>query len=191
MDTTDSNVYTRKLWICRLFELIIVAVLICIFSYYFHNPLCGFIFQCGCTFGATSYEGWIHCNIHNVSGPKCPWCHAKKSVVWLIDTRSVDLLMFISYLTVAYYQWKKTDQQRKTKCILSADLMVNDFQSQRKDSIDIKSSYCNFQTNIETIVDTLCCVYFVQFYDGNYILFSNNISLFHVLEERKLRTDCI
>jgi hypothetical protein len=37
-------------------------------------PLCGWIYQCGCTFlwaGAERY-----CNIHHAEGPHCPWCVA-------------------------------------------------------------------------------------------------------------------
>lgn len=37
-------------------------------------PLCGLIFQCGCTHlwsGADS-----HCNIHDPGKPDCPWCIA-------------------------------------------------------------------------------------------------------------------
>ena len=98
------------------------------------SPTTGFIFQCGCTFGATQTAGWIHCNIHNTTGPKCPWCNAKPGVVWLIDTRSVvyyylilsyprnvphlscvqcvqDVLMFAAYLLVAWRQWKRIDGQ--------------------------------------------------------------------------------
>jgi hypothetical protein len=33
------------------------------------HPLCNLFFHCGC--------GWLgpaHCNIHNASGPHCPWC---------------------------------------------------------------------------------------------------------------------
>lgn len=43
----------------------------------FHNPLCGLVFRCGCTFdpwlGGT---GWLLCNVHNPNNysPRCPWC---------------------------------------------------------------------------------------------------------------------
>ena len=112
---------SRKVWFSRILELIIVGVVIYVFSYYFHNPFCGFIFRCGCTFGKTQHDGWKPCNIHNVSGPHCPFCAAKKSVVWLIDTRSVDVLMFVSYVIVAMHHWKDQDKQRKRILLLNGE----------------------------------------------------------------------
>merc|ERR1719300_261988 len=66
-------------------------------------------------------EGFKNCNVHNVSGPKCPWCDAKKSVVWLVDPRSVDLLMFIAYLIAALHQWRKAAVKQETKELLLDD----------------------------------------------------------------------
>lgn len=126
METAQHKKFDRKLWFCRVLELIAVGVLIYFFSWFFHNPFCGFIFQCGCTFAGTPGIGWKHCNVHNVSGPKCPWCNAKKNVVWLVDTNSVNILMFISYLIAAIYQWKKVDQRRQIDNIYSDLVAYNE-----------------------------------------------------------------
>ena len=32
-------------------------------------PLCNLLFSCGCTF-----TGPEHCNVHHLTGPRCPWC---------------------------------------------------------------------------------------------------------------------
>jgi hypothetical protein len=43
-----------------------------IFLVIFITPLCGWVFDCGCTHlwaGAAT-----HCNIHDASKPDCPWC---------------------------------------------------------------------------------------------------------------------
>ncbi|MCH2694902.1 MAG: hypothetical protein MK025_09350 [Acidobacteriia bacterium] len=35
-------------------------------------PICGFLFQCGCTWPWS--DGATHCNIHDQLPPNCPWC---------------------------------------------------------------------------------------------------------------------
>lgn len=35
-------------------------------------PLCDLLFACGCTWPWAG--GLRHCNIHDASGPHCPWC---------------------------------------------------------------------------------------------------------------------
>lgn len=37
-------------------------------------PLCGTIFQCGCTYLWSGRD--LHCNIHDPATPNCPWCIA-------------------------------------------------------------------------------------------------------------------
>jgi hypothetical protein len=37
-------------------------------------PLCGAIFQCGCSYLWSTRD--LHCNIHNPVPPHCPWCIA-------------------------------------------------------------------------------------------------------------------
>ena len=51
-------------------------------------PMCGLIFQCGCTYLWSGRD--THCNIHVTAPPNCPWCiapfhnHALSSLVQLI-----------------------------------------------------------------------------------------------------------
>lgn len=35
-------------------------------------PMCGLIFQCGCSYLWSGRE--LHCNIHDPETPNCPWC---------------------------------------------------------------------------------------------------------------------
>ena len=51
-------------------------------------PLCGLIFQCGCSYLWSGRD--LHCNIHDPATPNCPWCiapfhnHALSSLVQMI-----------------------------------------------------------------------------------------------------------
>jgi uncharacterized membrane protein len=51
-------------------------------------PICGLIFQCGCTYLWSGRD--IHCNIHAPAPPNCPWCiapfhnHSLSSLVQMI-----------------------------------------------------------------------------------------------------------
>ena len=40
----------------------------------FHDKVCGFVAKCGCTWPWAG--GWRRCNVHNHTGPRCPWCVA-------------------------------------------------------------------------------------------------------------------
>ena len=61
-------------------------------------PMCGLIFQCGCTYLWAGRD--LHCNIHDPAPPNCPWCiapfhnHAFSSLVQMIPF----VLIFISSL---------------------------------------------------------------------------------------------
>lgn len=46
----------------------------------FENPWCNLMFACGCRFDALG--GWRDCNVHNPSGPRCPFCSASALVNW-------------------------------------------------------------------------------------------------------------
>jgi hypothetical protein len=46
------------------------------FVWLFHNPYCGFLFRCGCTWNWLACGGWCPCNVHNNARPWCPWCMA-------------------------------------------------------------------------------------------------------------------
>mgnify|MGYP004296809683 CR=1 FL=1 len=63
-------------------EVVVATTLSYGFDWTFHNPLCGLLFQCGCTWncgpwsGAACRGGWDDCNVHNARKPWCPWCRA-------------------------------------------------------------------------------------------------------------------
>lgn len=64
-----------------------------------HNPYCGLLFRCGCTWPWAG--GWADCNYHNVRGPKCPWCNVRNtSLSWLapaISSEFTVLAMLSAY----------------------------------------------------------------------------------------------
>jgi hypothetical protein len=66
-----------------------------------HNPFCNWLFKCGCTW--TWEGGWKDCNVHNETGPKCPWCMARASVEWLTNW-FLFALMILSFIFVLYHR---------------------------------------------------------------------------------------
>lgn len=44
-------------------------------------PLCGFLFQCGCTYLWAG--GVAHCNIYQADSPNCPWCHGSPGILFV------------------------------------------------------------------------------------------------------------
>ena len=83
----------------------------------FHNPLCGIVFQCGCTFNPwLGGTGWLKCNVHNASvdSPRCPWCISPRDTpLWTWTTGRVFIvtLMIVSWFVVG---WKITRKQNST-----------------------------------------------------------------------------
>ena len=71
-----------------------------------HNPYCGLIFRCGCTWQWAG--GWANCNVHNPAGPKCPWCNVRNtSLDWLetvISSEFTVLAMLAAYSAVWLWQ---------------------------------------------------------------------------------------
>jgi hypothetical protein len=62
-------------------ELVLAACFLRVYDWLFHNPFCGLMFRCGCTWnwaGPWGAGGWSNCNVHHRHGPQCPWC----SVPW-------------------------------------------------------------------------------------------------------------
>jgi len=81
----------------------------------FHNPMCGIVFRCGCTWdpwlGGT---GWKNCNVHNpgMRSPRCPWCMSPRdtpSWTWATAGRtSVAVGMMIVWVFMC---WKTSKRQ--------------------------------------------------------------------------------
>ena len=40
------------------------------------------MFRCGCVLPPPLGVGWRHCNVHDPTGPRCPWCLASPSTAW-------------------------------------------------------------------------------------------------------------
>ena len=54
-----------------MLRLIVCFFVVVVFSFATMSPLCGQMFNCGCTL----FEGMQHCNVHNIEKPHCPWCN--------------------------------------------------------------------------------------------------------------------
>ena len=83
-------------WVATAVEAIVTLSLCWLFQYAFHNPMCGFVFRCGCTFPWLG--GWKNCNVHNPNSPHCPWCIAVEPTVWATSDAFVVSLMFAGWL---------------------------------------------------------------------------------------------
>ena len=86
-----TNIFT-------LLEVMIAAVGCASVDKIFHNPYCGVLFRCHCTWPWMG--GSAHCNIHG-TGPKCPWCNVKNTPLrwlsWAITDGPTIALMFCAY----------------------------------------------------------------------------------------------
>ena len=68
------------------------------FQVLFHNAFCGWAFRCGCVWPWAG--GWDCCNVHNATGPKCPWCLARESVSWTTDCLVLALMVIAHHEAV-------------------------------------------------------------------------------------------
>jgi hypothetical protein len=75
-----------------------------------HNPYCGEMFQCGCTWNFAG--GWSRCNVHNAEGPHCPFCAARKELWWSTDDRFYSALMTLAWGVLAVRQTRAGLPQR-------------------------------------------------------------------------------
>lgn len=87
-------------------ELACVAGGCWLFNWVFHNPYCGLLFRCHCTWPWAG--GWSRCNVHHVDGPRCPWCNVKHTALaglaWAITDQFTVSMMLCSYIVVVGYQ---------------------------------------------------------------------------------------
>lgn len=60
-----------------LLELTVVGFVSKGLNVLFHNPICDAMFRCGCTWNWAG--GWNACNVHNPTGPRCPFCASPSS----------------------------------------------------------------------------------------------------------------
>jgi len=65
---------TKRDWVFLALEFVVVVALCFSLSYVFSTPYCGALFRCGCTWIWAG--GSDKCNVHNPTGPHCPWCTA-------------------------------------------------------------------------------------------------------------------
>lgn len=107
-------------------EFIIVCLVIVVFDWVFHNPMCDLMFNCGCTWNWDG--GWDECNIHNDTGPHCPWCNAKPSTAWTTQWGVMAMMLFSYYLVAYWRTWKNlifkgTNDERKFNCIIDLSIV--------------------------------------------------------------------
>ena len=92
-------------------EVVVATTLSYGFDWTFHNPLCGLLFQCGCTWncgpwsGAACRGGWDDCNVHNARKPWCPWCRAPQdhpAWAWTVSDPFTVALMATAFVGVRF-----------------------------------------------------------------------------------------
>ena len=71
----------------------------------FHNPMCGLIFACGCTWSFRG--GWSRCNVHWVGmrSPRCPWCVSPRDTpnwTWTTGEACTIAVMVASWLLATF-----------------------------------------------------------------------------------------
>ena len=70
------------------------------FDWAFHNPYCGVLFRCHCTFPWAG--GSAGCNVHHTTGPQCPWCNVLhthlRGLAPLISSRFTRFMMLGAYV---------------------------------------------------------------------------------------------
>lgn len=90
-------------------EALSVVACCALFEAVAHSRYCGLLFRCGCTWPWAG--GAADCNVHNPSGPKCPWCNvAHTSLAWLapaISSQATVLVMVCAYAGAAWYQSRR------------------------------------------------------------------------------------
>jgi len=97
-------------------EASIAGLGICLADWVFHNPYCGLLFRCRCTWPWAG--GWDGCNVHHPSGPKCPWCNVRNlsRLWWLapeISAQFTRCLMGLAYLAVWCYQGRHSTATKR------------------------------------------------------------------------------
>jgi len=103
---TEYKPRSEQTAICSaiLCEVVTVVSGCTVFDYAFHNVYCAALFRCGCTFPWAG--GASGCNIHNVHGPRCPWCNVLNSNLFLLAPLITDhftvLLMCCAYYVARY-----------------------------------------------------------------------------------------
>jgi len=86
-----------------LLQLIVVGAVVMTVDWAIHNYVCDFLFKCGCR--APWAGSWDQCNVHNPTGPRCPWCLSRESTSWTTDwlVRALTVVAFFvgSYTPLA------------------------------------------------------------------------------------------
>jgi hypothetical protein len=109
---------TTKSKLCHAIETTAVTVGSVLFNEIFHNPMCGMVFRCGCSFNPwLGGTGWLLCNVHNpnINSPRCPWCISPRdtpSWTWTTGTTITVTLMVASYYSAG---WKFQRDQSKSQ----------------------------------------------------------------------------
>ena len=79
------------------------------------------MFACGCTF-----YGWQNCNIHNASGPRCPFCQARALnflPIWLPPVVVAAVAVVQLHRTRAQLARRRVDTKR-VLCVLAKQALL-------------------------------------------------------------------
>lgn len=90
-------------------ELAIAAGICTTVDKVFHNPYCGVLFRCHCTWPWAG--GSDPCNIHHARGPRCPWCNVRNTplrwLAWAITDATTISCMLAAYCLVWVLQHRR------------------------------------------------------------------------------------
>ena len=76
-DVKHSSAVAQQGTVVPALEMALILPFGGLWAWAWQLPACGLLFRCGCSFPWSG--GVAGCNIHNLSGPKCPWCNAVAS----------------------------------------------------------------------------------------------------------------
>ena len=107
--TTGYKTFLNNKYIKNLSLFLLLSIYSYGLDHIFHNPLCGLLFQCGCTW---EWSGGVKpCNIYNKEGPHCPWCSSST----FLEKFLVNDYWVIALMIFSFYVWKCI-LKRKFQC---------------------------------------------------------------------------
>ena len=128
---------------CGLMEIVFMITMVYVMVHFFRTPICGFIFQCGCSFGRNHIQQAKHCNVHNIHGPYCPFCNANKSIGWLISKIWIIFIVNMIYIFVFVYHSRKNVSYNEYQQTNDDELLSDiDFSLTNMD-MNMNNKYCN------------------------------------------------
>lgn len=105
----------------RMAELGVLVAAVFVWYWVFHNPVCNWLFRCGCTW---NWEGgWDACNYHDPSAlHKCPFCMSKPPITWFTSYFIMALQVLLFY--VCLHLTTKILDAKKSRSVSGAKKVI-------------------------------------------------------------------